>query len=376
MKNSLILTKTLKNQHFCDTMENILMGWQIEREDFMNRYKMITICSLSIVCMLILSLLLPLTTSANDEESIKLKLHYEKSTVTANIAVNSKIYTGVVCKYIEVDNILEYDDLEYQTKENGKTLNLNKLENDNYITTIENVSKRYIVVYVSIGNCSICDYIDSKKDTTQETEKTETKKEENSKTEQENKQQDNSQQNTVVVSENSITENNANNGESSGNTTVDETESVPSDNTKNTEEIPEVSVPSTEEPKTENEITPATPEPEPEVPSTPVEDTTSKNEEKEKDNTNTTTKTQEPTQNSNNNSNNKNTGVVDKDSINPDEFEEIETVDKTKTASTVDSKMPQTGENDTAKFVGIIVFSIIGLISFYKYKESCKKALE
>ena len=38
--------------------------------------------------------------------------------------------------------------------------------------------------------------------------------------------------------------------------------------------------------------------------------------------------------------------------------------------------MPQTGENDTAKFVGIIVFSIIGLISFYKYKESCKKALE
>ena len=352
------------------------MGWQIEREDFMNRYKMITICSLSIVCMLILSLLLPLTTSANDEESIKLKLHYEKSTVTANIAVNSKIYTGVVCKYIEVDNILEYDDLEYQTKENGKTLNLNKLENDNYITTIENVSKRYIVVYVSIGNCSICDYIDSKKDTTQETEKTETKKEENSKTEQENKQQDNSQQNTVVVSENSITENNANNGESSGNTTVDETESVPSDNTKNTEEIPEVSVPSTEEPKTENEITPATPEPEPEVPSTSVEDTTSKNEEKEKDNTNTTTKTQEPTQNSNNNSNNKNTGVVDKDSINPDEFEEIETVDKTKTASTVDSKMPQTGENDTAKFVGIIVFSIIGLISFYKYKESCKKALE
>ena len=351
------------------------MGWQIEREDFMNRYKMITICSLSIVCMLILSLLLPLTTSANDEESIKLKLHYEKSTVTANIAVNSKIYTGVVCKYIEVDNVLEYDDLEYQTKENGQTLNLNKLENDNYTTTIENVSKRYIVVYVSIGNCSICDYIDSKKDTTQETEKTETKKEENSKTEQENKQQDNSQQNTVVVSENSITENNANNGESSGNTTVDETEAVPSDNTKNTEEIPEVSVPSTEAPKTENKITPATPEPEPEVPSTPVEDITSKNEGKEKKNTNTTTKTQEPTQNSNNN-NNKNTAIVDKDSINPDEFEEIETVDKTKTASTVDSKMPQTGENDTAKFVGIIVFSIIGLISFYKYKESCKKALE
>ena len=339
------------------------MGWQIEREDFMNRYKMITICSLSIVCMLILSLLLPLTTSANDEESIKLKLHYEKSTVTANIAVNSKIYTGVVCKYIEVDNVLEYDDLEYQTKENGQTLNLNKLENDNYTTTIENVSKRYIVVYVSIGNCSICDYIDSKKDTTQETEKTETKKDENSKTEQEN-----NQQNTTAVSENSITGDSAKNGEGNGTTTVNEIESVPDNTIENIEEIPEVSTPSTETPKTENETTPATPAPEPEVPSTNVENT--------KNNTSTTTKTQEPTQNSNNNSNNKNTAIVDKDSINPDEFEEIETVDKTKTASTVDSKMPQTGENDTAKFVGIIVFSIIGLISFYKYKESCKKALE
>ena len=347
------------------------MGWQIEREDFMNKYKMITICSLSIVCMLILSLLLPLTTSANDEESIKLKLHYEKSTVTANIAVNSKIYTGVVCKYIEVDNVLEYDDLEYQTKENGQALNLNKLENDNYTTTIENVSKRYIVVYVSIGNCSICDYIDSKKDTTQETEKTETKKDENSKTEQEN-----NQQNTTAVSENSITGDSAKNGEGNGTTTVNEIESVPDNTIENIEEIPEVSTPSTETPKTENETTPATPAPEPEVPSTNVENTTSKSEENTKNNTSTTTKTQEPTQNSNNNSNNKNTAIVDKDSINPDEFEEIETVDKTKTASTVDSKMPQTGENDTAKFVGIIVFSIIGLISFYKYKESCKKALE
>jgi len=337
----------------------------------MNRYKMITICSLSIVCMLILSLLLPLTTSANDEESIKLKLHYEKSTVTANIAVNSKIYTGVVCKYIEVDNVLEYDDLEYQTKENGQTLNLNKLENDNYTTTIENVSKRYIVVYVSIGNCSICDYIDSKKDTTQETEKTETKKDENSKTEQEN-----NQQNTTAVSENSITGDSAKNGEGNGTTTVNEIESVPDNTIENIEEIPEVSTPSTETPKTENETTPATPAPEPEVPSTNVENTTSKSEKNTKNNTSTTTKTQEPTQNSNNNSNNKNTAIVDKDSINPDEFEEIETVDKTKTASTVDSKMPQTGENDTAKFVGIIVFSIIGLISFYKYKESCKKALE
>ena len=371
MKNSLILTKTLKNQHFCDTMENILMGWQIEREDFMNKYKMITICSLSIVCMLILSLLLPLTTSANDEESIKLKLHYEKSTVTANIAVNSKIYTGVVCKYIEVDNVLEYDDLEYQTKENGQTLNLNKLENDNYTTTIENVSKRYIVVYVSIGNCSICDYIDSKKAETQETEKTETKKDENSNTEQENNQENN-QQNTTNVSETTtITENNTNNSETP---TANVTESVPSAITKNNEKIPEVATPSTEEPKKKDKTTSATPVPEPETPSTTVENKTSKSEENTNNNTNITTKKQEQTQKSN--SNDKNTSVIDKDSINPDEFEEIETIDKTKIASTVDSKMPQTGENDTAKFIGIIVFSVIGLVSFYKYKESCKKVLE
>ena len=161
------------------------MGWQIEREDFMNKYKMITICSLSIVCILILSLLLPLTTSANDEESIELKLHYEKSSVTVNIAVNSEIYTGVVCKYIEVDNILEYDDLSYQTKENGKTLNLNKLENDNYTTTIENVSKRYIVVYASIGNCSLCDYIDCKSNS-QSTEQTETPKQNDGQAKNEN----------------------------------------------------------------------------------------------------------------------------------------------------------------------------------------------
>ena len=248
---------------------------------------------------------------------------------------------------------------------------LNKLENDNYTTTIENVSKRYIVVYVSIGNCSICDYIDSKKDTTQETEKTETKKDENSKTEQEN-----NQQNTTAVSENSITGDSAKNGEGNGTTTVNEIESVPDNTIENIEEIPEVSTPSTETPKTENETTPATPAPKTEVPSTNDKNTTSKSEENTKNNTSTTTKTQEPTQNSNNNSNNKNTAIVDKDSINPDEFEEIETVDKTKTASTVDSKMPQTGENDTAKFVGIIVFSTIGLISSYKYNESCKKALK
>ena len=285
------------------------MGWQIEREDFMNKYKMITICSLSIVCILILSLLLPLTTSANDEESIELKLHYEKSSVTVNIAVNSEIYTGVVCKYIEVDNILEYDDLSYQTKENGKTLNLNKLENDNYTTTIENVSKRYIVVYASIGNCSLCDYIDCKSDS-QSTEQTETPKQ--------------------------------NDGQAKNENTTTEPE-TPSQN-ENTTTEPEV--------PSQNEDTATKPE-------TPSQDTSSETTNKKTSNRTVKNNTETPK-------------VVDKDSINTDDFEEIQSIDKTKTASTSEANMPQTGENDTAKIAGIIVFSIIGMVSFYKYKESCK----
>lgn len=285
------------------------MGWQIEREDFMNKYKMITICSLSIVCILILSLLLPLTTSANDEESIELKLHYEKSSVTVNIAVNSEIYTGVVCKYIEVDNILEYDDLSYQTKENGKTLNLNKLENDNYTTTIENVSKRYIVVYASIGNCSLCDYIDCKSDS-QSTEQTETPKQ--------------------------------NDGQAKNENTTTEPE-TPSQNENTTTEL---EVPS------QNEDTATKPE-------TPSQDTSSETTNKKTSNRTVKNNTETPK-------------VVDKDSINTDDFEEIQSIDKTKTASTSEANMPQTGENDTAKIAGIIVFSIIGMVSFYKYKESCK----
>mgnify|MGYP001722955259 CR=1 FL=1 len=298
------------------------MGWQIEREDFMNKYKMITICSLSIVCILILSLLLPLTTSANDEESIELKLHYEKSSVTVNIAVNSKIYTGVVCKYIEVDNILEYDDLSYQTKENGKTLNLNKLENDNYTTTIENVSKRYIVVYASIGNCSLCDYIDCKSDS-QSTEQTETPKQNDGQAKNENTT---TEPETPSQNENTTTE-----------------PETPSQN-ENTTTEPEV--------PSQNEDTATKPE-------TPSQDTSSETTNKKTSNRTVKNNTETPK-------------VVDKDSINTDDFEEIQSIDKTKTASTSEANMPQTGENDTAKIAGIIVFSIIGMVSFYKYKESCK----
>ena len=311
------------------------MGWQIEREDFMNKYKMITICSLSIVCILILSLLLPLTTSANDEESIELKLHYEKSSVTVNIAVNSEIYTGVVCKYIEVDNILEYDDLSYQTKENGKTLNLNKLENDNYTTTIENVSKRYIVVYASIGNCSLCDYIDCKSNS-QSTEQTETPK----------------QNDGQAKNENTTTE--PETPSQNENTTIEPETPSQNENTTTEPETPSQNENTTTEPEvpSQNEDTATKPE-------TPSQDTSSETTNKKTSNRTVKNNTETPK-------------VVDKDSINTDDFEEIQSIDKTKTASTSEANMPQTGENDTAKITGIIVFSIIGMVSFYKYKESCK----
>jgi len=316
-------------------MENILMGWQIEREDFMNKYKMITICSLSIVCILILSLLLPLTTSANDEESIELKLHYEKSSVTVNIAVNSEIYTGVVCKYIEVDNILEYDDLSYQTKENGKTLNLNKLENDNYTTTIENVSKRYIVVYASIGNCSLCDYIDCKSNS-KSTEQTETPKQNDGQAKNENTT---TEPETPSQDENTTTE--PETPSQNENTTTEPETPSQNENTTTEPEVP-----------SQNEDTATKPE-------TPSQDTSSETTNKKTSNRTVKNNTETPK-------------VVDKDSINTDDFEEIQSIDKTKTASTSEANMPQTGENDTAKITGIIVFSIIGMVSFYKYKESCK----
>ena len=344
------------------------MGWQIEREDFMNKYKMITICSLSIVCILILSLLLPLTTSANDEESMEINLHYEKSSVTVNIAVNSEIYTGVVCKYIEVDNILEYDDLSYQTKENGKTLNLNKLENDNYTTTIENVSKRYIVVYASIGNCSLCDYIDCKSNS-QSTEQTETPKQDGNAT----KEPETPSQNENTTTEPEIPSQNE--------STTTEPE-IPSqnENTTTEPEIPSQNENTTTEPEipSQNENTTT----EPEVPSQNENTTTDL--EVPSQNEDIATKPETPSQDTSSETTNKKTSnrtvknntetpkVVDKDSINTDDFEEIQSIDKTKTASTSEANMPQTGENDTAKIAGIIVFSIIGMVSFYKYKESCK----
>ncbi|MBR3605647.1 MAG: hypothetical protein IKL52_06430, partial [Candidatus Gastranaerophilales bacterium] len=61
----------------------------------------------------------------------------------------------------------------------------------------------------------------------------------------------------------------------------------------------------------------------------------------------------------------RNTG--DKDSVDTTDFEEIEKVIST---STVDVNMPQTGEDDFIKILGIFVFSAISIVSFYKYKKT------
>ena len=388
----------------------------------MNKYKMIAICSLSIVCILILSLLLPLTTSANDKESIELKMHYENSKVTVNIVVNSEVYTGVVCKYIEVDNVLTADNLSEQTQKTGTTLNLNKTENDNYNTTIENVSKRYVVIYVSIGNCDICDYIDcnlnsseethnkdseesnqevEEKDTNnQNTENQNTETEENTQnqnTETEKNDMDNKNQNTQNNEDNEIenednnetnSQNNANNNNDNSNKSEENKIVVENNNAvENTEEFQTI----------DEDITTTKTEQSTQTIDTPEKD---KNENKENESQTTNQKetqvqaqtqtqssiiqsdenkkqtTNKPASQINLQKSDKDTiNIADdnainnnKDNINTDGFEEIKSVDKT--ISTADTKMPQTGENDSIKIIGIVIFSIISVLSFYKYKKT------
>ena len=53
--------------------------------------------------------------------------------------------------------------------------------------------------------------------------------------------------------------------------------------------------------------------------------------------------------------------------VNRDEFQEIQSIEKISAAK---SAMPQTGENDSAKITGIIIFSLIATFSFYKYKKA------
>lgn len=414
-------------------MVSILMGWQIEKgEDFMNKYKMTTICSLSIVCILILSLLLPLTTSANDKESLELNMHYEKSNVTVDIVVNSEVYTGVVCKYIEVDDVLTYDDLSIQTQKNGTTLNLNKADGDKYNTTIENVSKRYVVIYVSIGNCEICDYIDCKlsdsgetsndsqaqtsntTDISDDSQEDVGNPQEETNNSQDNKKENNekesikqTQQGTTdsedtankekeeIASNKGTTITNTESDNNSGTTTSDSNDEIIVESKENKGTVDEFqtiedvsatnkeTVNSSNNQSNNNSKTSATQS------NTNNQESTSKgtssneinkNTQDTKTNTNvsknTNTNTNKETKQSTASSSNKgsttsnslnNTTSVDKDNIDTDGFQEIESIDK---SSTADSKMPQTGEDDAIKIVGIVIFSVISVVSFYKYKKT------
>lgn len=336
----------------------------------MNKYKMITICSLSIVCILILSLLLPLTTSANDKESIELKMHYENSKVTVNIAINSEVYTGVVCKYIEVDNILTYDNLSEQTQQTGTTLNLNKTENDNYNTIIENVSKRYVVIYVSIGNCDICDYIDCNLNNSEESNNN------NSENDNQESEDKNTNNQTSEIEENKKTDNTNEDTQNKNNETESTEEITKIENKNNNENNNQdntnnnnndnINQPENNEIVVENKDNT---EETKEFETIEEEPTTSKSE----TNTQTTTipekeKNEENKNNEKTNKENTEKKDTNKDNIDTAEFEEIKSVDKI--SSTADEKMPQTGENDSIKVVGIIICSIVSVLSFYKYKKT------
>ena len=372
------------------------MEWQIGKgEDFMNKYKMITICSLTIVCVLILSLLLPLTTSANDKESIELKMHYENSSVTVDIAVNSEVYTGVVCKYIEVDNVLIYDNLSQQTQATGTTLNLNKTEDDKYTTKIENVSKRYVVIYVSIGNCDICDYIDCNLNTSQEasnnTSKNNSQEIEQNLTNQNNQvetqgiettddietgeidivQQNNSNQssestNSDENSEEINTEDDINqNIETDNENESDDPIVVDSNNNvENTEEFQIIEEMIAETEANSNAQANEQTNSETQQNNLQVQNQTSSTQ----SNSNSNASEDDEQQSSNNTSNQIDLQNLDKDTINTDDFEEIQSVEKT--VSTADTDMPQTGEDDFIKILGIVIFSAIAIISFYKYKKT------
>ena len=281
----------------------------------MNKYKMIAMCSISIVFVLLLSMILPISTIANDKESLQLKWHYEGSTVTTTIIVNSDIYTGVVCKYLEIDNVLLSDDLTEQTKQEGKTVNVNQYEKDHYTATIDNISKRYVVVYVSIGNCELCDYIDCQPN--EDEEKNEQPAENNAEQPTENNAEQPAENNVEQPAENNVEQPAQNNAEQpAGNNVISQSEKEQANQLM-------------------NEL----------------------NAMIEKENASKT--------NTANSSNSKTTSS--EQVVNRDEFQEIQSIEKISAAK---SAMPQTGENDSAKITGIIIFSLIATFSFYKYKKA------
>ena len=300
----------------------------------MNKYKMISICSLTIACVLMLSILLPGITIANDKESIDLSMHYESSQVTANILVNSEVYTGIVCKYLIVDDVLKYEDILTQTRENGMSINLDKSEDNKYTAVVPNVNKRYVVIYVSIGNCSLCDYLDcnpnkiSSENNKQEIQTNHLERDMNINEETQNNQKAENQNNQEKETQNNQA-------------IATETEKKQEQQTQDEKKV--------ENNKQEEQKVKENAQ------SQAIEELVTIG---AAEKTNTTVTNRNQTTNIN---------TKGKSSVDTTNFEEIEKVIST---STVDGNMPQTGEDDFIKILGIIVFSVISMVSFYKYKSA------
>ena len=306
----------------------------------MNKYKMISICSFIIVCVLLVSMLLPIKTIAEDKESLELNMHYEDSKVTAEITVNSDIYTGIVCKYLMVDDVLKSDNILAQTKESGITINMDKNENNIYKTVIPNVTKRYVVIYVSIGNCSLCDYIDCQPNKNQD-QNDQPNQDQNNQPKQNQNDQPNQDQNDQPNKDQNDQPNQDQNNQQNQN--------------KNEQ-------PNQNEQQNQNNQSNQSQNEQP-----------SQNQ-NEQLNQNSQTNNGSGNGNNNNSSNiNKNTSndgnvkVIDKDNIDTSDFQEIE---KVVTSTTSDGSMPQTGEDDFVKILGIVVFSLLSIFSFYKYEKT------
>ncbi len=317
----------------------------------MNKYKISAMCSLSIVIILIMSIIIPMKSNANEEEELELNMHYENSEVTAEISVNSDVYTGLVCKYLILDDILKSDDLVEQTKKSGTTVNIDKNESNLYTTKIPNVTKRYVVIYVSIGNCSICDYIDC-----QPSKQKEEPKEENAVNEEPSKEEPKKEEQPAKQEEPKKEEQQPAKQEEPK---KEEQQPAKQEEPKREEQQPAKQ----EEPKKEEQQPAKQEEPKKE------EQQPAKQEEPKKENQQPA-KVEETNKNSSStketSSSKQPAPVINKETIDTTGFQEIEK----SVSTTAVGNMPKTGEDDGIKILGIVIFSTIAVISLYKYKTT------
>ena len=338
----------------------------------MNKYKMISICSFIIVCVLLVSMLLPIKTIAEDKESLELNMHYEDSKVTAEITVNSDIYTGIVCKYLMVDDVLKSDNILAQTKESGITINMDKNENNIYKTVIPNVTKRYVVIYVSIGNCSLCDYIDCQPNKNQD-QNDQPNQDQNDQPNQDQNNQPNQDQNDQPNQNQNDQPNQDQNDQPNQNQNDQPNQDQNDQPNKDQNDQPNQDQ-NNQQNQNKNEQPNQNEQQNQNNQSNQSQNEQPSQNQNEQLNQNSQTNNGSGNGNNNNSSNiNKNTSndgnvkVIDKDNIDTSDFQEIE---KVVTSTTSDGSMPQTGEDDFVKILGIVVFSLLSIFSFYKYEKT------